>query len=65
MEVFSFIIMYIDSGKMYFFFTDAQGCTYLFDLDYDKGDQNPYTIDAAKCGNVSHFINHSVSSLFF
>lgn len=42
-------------GKIY----DAQGCTYLFDLDYDKGDQNPYTIDAAKCGNVSHFINHS------
>ncbi|KAK3856875.1 hypothetical protein Pcinc_036828 [Petrolisthes cinctipes] len=38
---------------------DAQGCTYLFDLDYNKGDQNPYTIDAAKCGNVSHFINHS------
>nr|XP_045581626.1 histone-lysine N-methyltransferase SUV39H2-like [Procambarus clarkii] len=42
-------------GKIY----DAQGCTYLFDLDYDKGDQNLYTIDAAKCGNVSHFINHS------
>ena len=37
---------------------DARGCTYLFDLDYNKGDQNPYTVDAAKCGNVSHFINH-------
>lgn len=42
-------------GKIY----DAQNCTYLFDLDYNKGDQNPYTVDAAKCGNVSHFINHS------
>ncbi|XP_042858422.1 histone-lysine N-methyltransferase SUV39H2-like [Penaeus japonicus] len=42
-------------GKIY----DAQGCTYLFDLDYDKGDQNLYTVDAAKYGNVSHFINHS------
>ncbi|KAG0729045.1 Histone-lysine N-methyltransferase SUV39H2 [Chionoecetes opilio] len=38
---------------------DAQRCTYLFDLDYNKGDQNPYTVDAAKFGNVSHFINHS------
>ncbi|XP_050726500.1 histone-lysine N-methyltransferase SUV39H2-like [Eriocheir sinensis] len=43
-------------GKIY----DAQNCTYLFDLDYNKGDQNPYTVDAAKCGNVSHFINHSL-----
>ncbi|KAG7170690.1 histone-lysine N-methyltransferase SUV39H2-like [Homarus americanus] len=42
-------------GKIY----DAQGCTYLFDLDYNRGDQNLYTVDAAKCGNVSHFINHS------
>lgn len=42
-------------GRIY----DAQGCTYLFDLDYDKGDQNLYTVDAAKYGNVSHFINHS------
>lgn len=43
------------------FISDAQKCTYLFDLDYNKGDQNPYTVDAAKFGNVSHFINHSVS----
>uniref|UniRef100_A0A0P4WF97 Histone-lysine N-methyltransferase n=1 Tax=Scylla olivacea TaxID=85551 RepID=A0A0P4WF97_SCYOL len=42
-------------GRIY----DAQRCTYLFDLDYNKGDQNPYTVDAAKFGNVSHFINHS------
>lgn len=42
-------------GRIY----DAQKCTYLFDLDYNKGDQNPYTVDAAKFGNVSHFINHS------
>ncbi|KAL7644709.1 UNVERIFIED_CONTAM: hypothetical protein RMT77_004522 [Armadillidium vulgare] len=38
---------------------DTMGCTYLFDLDYNKGDQNPYTVDAVKYGNVSHFINHS------
>ncbi|KAL3276667.1 hypothetical protein HHI36_012037, partial [Cryptolaemus montrouzieri] len=37
---------------------DAQGRTYLFDLDYNTKD-NPYTVDAAKFGNVSHFINHS------
>ncbi|KAF2364297.1 Chromo domain [Trinorchestia longiramus] len=42
-------------GQIY----DARGCTYLFDLDYNKGDQNPYTVDAARHGNVSHFINHS------
>ncbi|KAA0193667.1 hypothetical protein HAZT_HAZT010108 [Hyalella azteca] len=42
-------------GRVY----DARGCTYLFDLDYNKGDLNPYTVDAARCGNVSHFINHS------
>uniref|UniRef100_A0A6A7FQG3 Histone-lysine N-methyltransferase Su(Var)3-9-like n=1 Tax=Hirondellea gigas TaxID=1518452 RepID=A0A6A7FQG3_9CRUS len=42
-------------GQIY----DARGCTYLFDLDYNRGDQNLYTVDAAKYGNVSHFINHS------
>jgi len=42
-------------GQIY----DTRGCTYLFDLDYNKGDLNPYTVDAAKYGNVSHFINHS------
>lgn len=41
-------------GKIY----DADGRTYLFDLDFN-GNDNPYSIDAAKCGNVSHFINHS------
>lgn len=41
-------------GKIY----DNEGRTYLFDLDINSSD-NPYTIDAAKCGNVSHFINHS------
>jgi len=42
-------------GKIY----DARGCTYLFDLDINSGDNNEYVIDAAKVGNVSHFINHS------
>ncbi|KAG5890552.1 hypothetical protein JTB14_028303 [Gonioctena quinquepunctata] len=37
---------------------DEEGRTYLFDLDYNSKD-NPYTVDAAKFGNVSHFINHS------
>ena len=37
---------------------DAEGRTYLFDLDFNMGDQNPYTVDAAFYGNVSHFINH-------
>lgn len=41
-------------GRIY----DAEGRTYLFDLDMNSND-NPYTIDAAHHGNVSHFINHS------
>ncbi|KAG0444232.1 hypothetical protein HPB47_014022 [Ixodes persulcatus] len=41
---------------------DAQGITYLFDLDYDDSDDNFYTVDAGKCGNVSHFVNHSCDS---
>lgn len=41
-------------GKKY----DAVGLTYLFDLDFN-GRDNPYTVDAAKFGNVSRFINHS------
>lgn len=41
-------------GKIY----DARGRTYLFDLDFNSSD-NPYTVDAATYGNVSHFINHS------
>lgn len=41
-------------GKIY----DAEGRTYLFDLDFNEKD-NPYTVDAAKVGNVSRFINHS------
>ncbi|XP_069687279.1 histone-lysine N-methyltransferase SUV39H2 isoform X2 [Periplaneta americana] len=42
-------------GKIY----DAEGRTYLFDLDYNENEQNPFTVDAAVYGNVSHFINHS------
>ena len=42
-------------GKKY----DAEGRTYLFDLDFNLGEDNPYTVDAALFGNVSHFINHS------
>jgi len=41
-------------GKIY----DAEGMTYLFDLDYNDQD-NPYTVDATEYGNVAHFINHS------
>lgn len=38
---------------------DKQGVTYLFDLDYVD---DVYTIDAAHYGNISHFVNHSVSN---
>ncbi|XP_013394122.1 histone-lysine N-methyltransferase SUV39H1-A [Lingula anatina] len=41
-------------GRVY----DAEGRTYLFDLDYNDGDC-PYTVDAGFYGNVSHFVNHS------
>lgn len=41
-------------GKAY----NAEGRTYLFDLDYNSRD-NLYTVDAATYGNVTHFINHS------
>ena len=44
-----------ERGKVY----DAEGHTYLFDLDYNDGEQHPYTIDMAAYGNISHFINHS------
>ncbi|XP_064631854.1 histone-lysine N-methyltransferase SUV39H2-like [Lineus longissimus] len=37
---------------------DAEGMTYLFDLDFNDGD-NPFTVDARNYGNVSHFVNHS------
>jgi histone-lysine N-methyltransferase SUV39H len=45
-------------GKNY----DANGMTYLFDLDYQDPDC-PYTVDAGIYGNVSHFVNHSVGLL--
>lgn len=38
---------------------DRQGSTYLFDLDYVE---DVYTVDAAHLGNISHFVNHSVSA---
>ena len=38
---------------------DKEGTTYLFDLDFN--DSAEFTIDAAHSGNVSHFLNHSVS----
>jgi len=31
----------------------------LFDLDFNSGSENPYTVDAANYGNVAHFVNHS------
>jgi len=61
----SFVVEYVgemitseeaeERGKKY----DAEGRTYLFDLDFNSQDQNPYTCDAAFYGNVSRFINHS------
>lgn len=37
---------------------DANGLTYLFDLDFNSV-ENPFVVDAANLGNISHFINHS------
>uniref|UniRef100_A0A182QMN3 protein-synthesizing GTPase n=1 Tax=Anopheles farauti TaxID=69004 RepID=A0A182QMN3_9DIPT len=37
---------------------DAVGRTYLFDLDFNDTD-NPYTLDAARYGNITRFFNHS------
>jgi len=37
---------------------DSEGRTYLFDLDFNDIDCM-YSIDAARMGNASHFINHS------
>ena len=62
----SFVVEYVgevitneeaeERGKKY----DAEGRTYLFDLDFNSGeDDNLYTVDAAFYGNLSHFINHS------
>lgn len=45
-------------GQVY----DKEGATYLFDLDYVDDE---YTVDAAHYGNISHFVNHSVSVIFF
>ena len=45
-----------ERGKRY----DAVGQTYLFDLDFDERDCQ-YTLDGKNYGNISHFINHSVS----
>lgn len=46
-----------ERGKVY----DHVGMTYLFDLDYNQDEPAAYTVDAKKYGNISHFINHSVS----
>ena len=62
----SFVVEYVgevitneeaeERGKKY----DAEGRTYLFDLDFNAGEDEPiYTVDAAFYGNLSHFINHS------
>ncbi|KAM6150226.1 histone-lysine N-methyltransferase SUV39H2-like [Erethizon dorsatum] len=39
-------------GQLY----DNKGITYLFDQDYESEE---FTVDAARYGNVSHFVNHS------
>ena len=44
-----------ERGKKY----DAEGRTYLFDLDFNLDEENIYTVDAAIYGNLSRFINHS------
>jgi histone-lysine N-methyltransferase SUV39H len=44
-----------ERGKAY----DAEGRSYLFDLDFDGDSNCHYTIDAYHYGNVSRFFNHS------
>nr|XP_044998299.1 histone-lysine N-methyltransferase SUV39H2-like [Jaculus jaculus] len=39
-------------GQLY----DHRGITHLFDLDCES---HEFTVDAARCGNMSHFVNHS------
>ncbi|PVU99914.1 hypothetical protein BB559_000299 [Furculomyces boomerangus] len=56
------IITYTEAerrGKL----NDELGSTYLFDLDFEtQEDMNTeFTIDAEKCGNITHFLNHSCS----
>ena len=38
---------------------DAEGRTYLFDLDFNSMEETIYTVDATLFGNLSRFINHS------
>ena len=44
-------------GKIY----DTAGRTFLFDLDYNDTEPQ-FTVDAGTYGNISHFVNHSVST---
>lgn len=55
-----FFIQKDESTKKLLLLLDSEGRTYLFDLDFNDIDC-AYSIDAATHGNVSHFINHSVS----
>ncbi|KAF5189235.1 Histone-lysine N-methyltransferase, H3 lysine-9 specific SUVH5 [Thalictrum thalictroides] len=34
---------------------------YLFDISHEDDDEDGFTIDAAQCGNIGRFINHSCS----
>jgi len=43
---------------------DSNGMTYLLDLDYHDPEAQ-FTVDAGIYGNISHFVNHSVSSACF
>lgn len=58
MMVVTFQIISTDEAERRGHVYDRQGSTYLFDLDYVE---DVYTVDAAHHGNVSHFVNHSVS----
>ena len=52
--VFSFQVITSEEAERRGQLYDNKGITYLFDLDYDE-----FTVDAARYGNVSHFVNHS------
>ncbi|KAJ9081763.1 hypothetical protein DSO57_1011357 [Entomophthora muscae] len=63
----SFIIEYVgeiitsDEAEMRGQIYDTRQATYLFDLDFEHGQNEDcaYTIDACRYGNSSHFFNHS------
>lgn len=60
--VFSFQVITSEEAERRGQLYDNKGITYLFDLDYESDE---FTVDAARYGNVSHFVNHSVRDTYY